>query len=117
MYEYKNDVDMYNRLESLKKIPTPQGWKPDYETKWMDYLEYQFFDYVYWERFWKTIPESKIDCDVRLWRQELESRMPRFIARNIDVLVDDGMLYEDDDGNIVSAADAAEDYSADQDYN
>jgi hypothetical protein len=116
MYEYRHEEDMYARLDSLKKIPKPEKWTTAYEMKWIEYLDYNFFDSAYWERFWKTIPESKIDSDVRFWRQELEGRMPRFITRNIDLLLDDGMLYEDEDGNIVSAADEAEDCVDEHEY-
>ncbi len=102
MYEFRNEEDMYTRLESLRKIPKPQNWKAEYEMQWIDYLDYNYFDSLYWERFWKTIPESKLDNDVRFWRRELETRMPRFIARDLEALVDEGILYEDDEGNIVS---------------
>ena len=102
MYEHRYEENVYEHLDSLKKIPKPPKWTTAYEMKWIEHLDYHFFDCVYWERFWKTIPESKIDFDVRMWRQELEMRMPRFIARDMDALLDDGILFEDEEGNVVS---------------
>ena len=116
MYEHRNEENMYEQLESLKKIPKPAKWTTGYEMKWIEYLDYHFFDSAYWERFWKSIPESMIDFNVRSWRQELETRMPRFITRDIDLLIDEGMLYEDEDGNIISAVDDTEDCVDEQDY-
>jgi hypothetical protein len=105
LYDRKNKETTAANLysQSLCNIPKPANWKLDYESKWLEYINYKYFDSTYWEQFWKTMPESNIDYDVFTWRTEFELYMPQFIERDIELLIDGGILYEEEDGTLSSS--------------
>jgi len=96
----------------VPKLRTKESWDSEKEELWMDFLTYNYFNTFYWERFWLNIPEENWECAVPLWRQDFQSILPFYIDRSVDILIANELLFEAQDGNIVSA----EDYESDSDY-
>jgi hypothetical protein len=63
--------------------------------RWLEYMDYHYFHYGFWERFWDQIPECHLDTTLPSWRNVLTMRMPCFITRDVGVI-------EDDEGDYVS---------------
>ena len=88
------------------KFPAkPRGWDADIEHLWMDYLYSQHFTEQFWNQFWKNLQTADWECDHLRWRSYIQSILPLYVKRDIDLLKDAGVIYEDDEGNFVSAED------------
>ena len=102
MYDYKDTVDHRGKLS---KLPKPRFWTSEFETLWIDYITFFYFGTEFWENFWKDIPEAAWENDINKWRVELTSLLPYFVEREIDLLVDNGILFEGTDGHVVTEED------------
>jgi hypothetical protein len=100
-------ISQYKRLKFVynPKIRTNNLWDDEKEELWMDFLTYNYFNTFYWERFWSNIPEENWECDVPLWRQCFQSILPFYVDRSVDILIANELLFEAQDGNVVTAED------------
>ena len=86
----------------VNPLPEPKNWTEEAEDAWNDYVHH-IFDCEFWETFWKTFRMHAWEYDVSTWRLEFEQLMPIYIERNIDVLSDAGLMFLDNNGEIIDA--------------
>lgn len=93
--------------------------RPEYIKDWNDELEYIWSDYLasrvlheeFWNMFWHKIYAADWEISLPRWRAFLQSALPFYIHRDIGLLVAEGLVFEDEEGNILNseeALDAAE---------
>lgn len=85
----------------------PKGWTSDIEALWMDHLSHKYFHETFWMNFWKKIPvavwESEISSDFRPF---ITSVLSLYIARNLTLLENEGLVACNYDGEYVKREDA-----------
>ena len=86
----------------VNPLPEPRNWTQEAEDTWNDYMHY-LFDFVFWENFWQAFRMHAWEYDVPTWRNEFEQLMPLYIERKIEILSDAGLMYLDDNGEIIDA--------------
>jgi len=91
----------------------PRGWTPNIEVMWIDYLTHKYFHEAFWMNFWKNIPEAVWESEVSSeLRPFLTCVLPIYIARNLTLLEDAGLIACNHDGEYVKREDVqdAEEY-------
>ena len=83
----------------------PNGWDDEIEQIWIDYLYSRHFTTTFWNHFWNKLRPADWECDHERWRYYIQSLLPLYIERDIELLKEDGLIYEDDEGNFLSAED------------
>jgi len=103
-YTYKMNWSGPNR-----NFPKPANWTEDIERAWNDYVNLRLFTAEFWMFFWRKIPEPM--WEIPNWRENIQYLMPLYLRPSIDILIDKGLLMEQEDGEIVTA----EDYESEED--
>lgn len=87
-----------------KKFTKPLRWSAVLEAQWNDYVHSRIVNYEFWERFWKELPaaywESTLTHDS--WRDVIQYLLPFYIRREIDILLDEEIVCQEENGNIVT---------------
>ena len=77
-----------------RQFPYPSGWSTEYERIWEEMLDTFIFTTEFWESFWSTISSNFCDVDIPMWKQDMQSILPRYILREIEVLKSNGMILD-----------------------
>lgn len=93
---HKNIVFLNNSYEK-------KNWDQEYETLWMDYLTFTYFNTSYWDNFWSRVPEQTWETCVPQWRFYFATLLPHYISRDEQLLIDNGLLFETQGGEAVTA--------------
>ncbi len=91
-----------------RKFPRPLGWNEEIESYWNECLHVHIVSDAFWDSFWVRIPRSAWEDSLPTWRATLQSILPMYIRRDIDVLVFYEYIVENDEGEFISN----EDYDA-----
>jgi len=78
-------------------------WDQKNEILWMDFLTFKYFNTTYWDNFWSRVHEQTWEMYVPQWRFYLASLLPYYISRDEQLLIDNGLLFETEDGEAVTA--------------
>ena len=81
----------------------PLDWNPDMEEEWLDFLESIYFDYLYWERFWDSLPYAHWEDNMHGWREQFQCLIPLYIKRDIRKLYENE--YETSESGVSSEQD------------
>lgn len=89
----------------LCPLPTPENWTTEAEASWTDHIQsYLLGDHV-WESFWGQFHTAFWEDDVPSWRMYYQLIAPEYIKRDIQVLSKAGLMFQEEDGEIVDAMD------------
>jgi hypothetical protein len=94
MYIHRYKPDIERHLDPVNKESKPHDWKLEYEQRWTDHIEYNYFNCEFWEKFWNLIPECELDSTFHDWRRIIAGRLPYFVARDASLLAEEGLLDE-----------------------
>jgi hypothetical protein len=87
-----------------QKFCRPLRWNAELEYQWNDYLHSRIVNYEFWERFWNELPntywESTLVHDT--WRDVMQYLLPFYIRREINILIDEEIVCQEENGNIVT---------------
>lgn len=87
-----------------RKFTRPKQWTPALEGQWKDYLHSRIVNYEFWEQFWRKLPcaywESVLERDN--WRDVMQTLLPFYIRREVDILLEEEIVCQEDNGNIVT---------------
>lgn len=87
----------------------PRGWNSNIETLWNDYITHTYFHETFWMNFWKSIPVAVWESDVSSeFRHFLTSVLPLYVARNLNLLEEAGLVACNYDGEYVKREDCDE---------
>lgn len=78
----------------------PPQWTAELDALWIDFIHTHCVSESYWTRFWAAVPYTTLDRDVPDWRANLQYLLPLYLYCDIDRLVEFGILYEEEDGNV-----------------
>ena len=85
-----------------RKFPMPTYWNDSREQLWCDFIHGRMLTYEFWESFWAGVDEQLWEAKIPNFRINMEYLLPLYIRRSNDVLVEEGELVEQEDGNIVT---------------
>jgi hypothetical protein len=88
-----------------RKFPKPSDWNESKEQLWTDYIHGRLFTYEFWDSFWDALDEEHWEFAIPSVRGNFQYLLPLYIQRSNDILIDEGILVEQDDGQIVTADD------------
>jgi hypothetical protein len=105
MYYYEKWKQRKFYIGSPKyKFTRPKQWGGALETQWNDYVHSRIVNYEFWERFWNRLPkaywESTLTHDC--WRDVMQHLLPFYIQRELDILIDEELVCQEENGNIVT---------------
>lgn len=101
----------YNVGAPKRKFTKPKQWNYTLEHQWNDYVHSRIINYEYWSQFWKLLPVAEWEQFISFdWRSILQTLLPYYIQREIDVLLDEEIVCVEEDGNIVTWDDHESDY-------
>ena len=84
-------------------FPIPECWDESKERLWSDYIHGRVFTYEFWDLFWEHVEEGSWEFNIPNFRANIQHLLPLYINRSNDILVEEGALFEQGDGNIVTA--------------
>jgi hypothetical protein len=101
----------YNVGLPKRKFTKPKQWNHTLDHQWNDYVHSRIINYEYWMVFWKRLPIAEWEQFISFdWRSLLQTLLPFYIQRELDVLIDEEIVCVEDDGNIVTRDDHESDY-------
>lgn len=114
---YHASLEHKTVVANFKSIVKPEGWTSDIEHIWMDYITAMFFDGEFWSDFWHHIDSTMWEYDFSSYRSFIQSILPMYVERKYDLMYEAGLLFQNKEGEIVTADeyDDAEDYGNDYD--
>jgi len=77
-----------------RQFPHPNGWNTEYERIWEEMLDTFIFTNEFWEGFWSPITSTPCDIDIPMWKQDMQSILPKYILRETEVLKSNGMILD-----------------------
>ena len=96
---------------TLPKLP--ESWTNEIYNTWIDYLHHAVFTEEFWEMLWHHIPKCEWLEDIRNWEAEIQALIPYLVKPDHEQMMRAGLLFEDHDGNVITAEDydsGTEDY-------
>lgn len=110
MYYYQLRRSKYIIGSPKRKFTKPSQWSNSLENQWNDYVHSRIVNYEFWENFWKGLQhaywEETLHDD---WRGVIQHLLPFYILREIDILLDEEIVCQEDDGNIYTWDDHEQD--------
>lgn len=101
-----------------RKFSIPKQWNNALELQWKDYVHSRIVNYEFWEQFWKEIQSSYMELTFTKdnWRDVMQYLLPFYIRREIDILLDEEIVCQEENGNFVTWDDheVEEDVDADE---
>lgn len=94
----------------VKPLPKPDGWNNEMEDIWMDYLYTFHFDDAFWVSFWNSINICGWEDYLPRFRSIIQSILPLYIKREPELLQDNELLYQDEEGNYLMPDDVDDYY-------
>lgn len=86
------------------KFTRPLRWTAVLESQCNDYIHSRIVNYEFWEQFWNELPnaywESTLTYDN--WRDVMQTLLPYYIHREVDILLDEEIVCQEENGNIVT---------------
>lgn len=86
-------------LRNFPKDQYPSNWNKEMEYIWQEWLNERCFGN--WIAFWARLPVREWEDQIPGWRQGIEDLLPTYVRREIEVMVDEGLIVEDNDGEFV----------------
>ncbi len=83
-----------------------KDWNDELEATWIDYLQSRILNEGFWDTFWYNMGTADWEVSLPRWRVWMQSVLPFYIHRDIDLLVQEGLVFEDEDGHILNAEEA-----------
>ena len=105
MYYYQNYLRRKYIVGAPKqKFSRPLRWNAVLETQWNDYVHSRIVNYEFWERFWNELPNAYWETTLTHdnWRDVMQYLLPFYIRREIDILLDEEIVCQEENGNIVT---------------
>lgn len=109
---YHASLENKTVVGSFKSIVKPEGWTQDIENVWLDYIYTMFFDSEFWSNFWYNIEVGIWEAEMSSYRAFIQSVLPMYVERKYDLLYEAGLLFQNKEGEIVTA----DEYDEDEDY-
>jgi len=101
----------YNVGIPKRTFSKPKLWNNTLDHQWNDYVHSRIINYEYWSQFWKLLPVAEWEQFISFdWRSILQTLLPYYVQREIDVLLDEEIVCVEEDGNIVTWDDHESDY-------
>lgn len=110
---YHASLENKTVVANFKSIVKPEGWTQDIENVWMDYILTMFFDSEFWSHFWYNIESANWELDLSSYRSFIQSILPMYVERKYDLMYEAGLLFQNKEGEIVTA----DEYDEDDEYN
>jgi len=89
-----------------RSIPqSPANWSSEIEIIWNDYIESFYLTIEFWDSFWESIDVDIWELSISQFRNYLQSIMPLFIKRDLQVLIDMDLIAENSEGKYVDIYD------------
>jgi hypothetical protein len=86
-----------------RKFTYPKQWTGVLEGKWNDYIHSRIVNYEFWDNFWRKLPPSYWEGELRdNWRDVMQFLLPFYIRRELDILLEEEIVCQEDDGNIIT---------------
>ena len=98
---------------NFKSIVKPDGWNNDIEAIWIDYILTMFLDSEFWSNFWHDIEPAIWESEFTSYRTFIQSILPMYINRKYDILYEAGLLFQNKEGDFVTA----DEYDERDEYN
>jgi hypothetical protein len=90
-----------------RSIPqSPANWSTEIEIIWNDYIESFYLTIDFWDSFWKSIDTGIWELRLSQFRNYLQSILPLFIKRDLQLLIDMDLIAENSEGKYVDIHDA-----------
>jgi hypothetical protein len=89
-------------------LPAPKNWNAQAEELWEDYMTTFLFSDEYWESVFKKIPECLWESSVSNWRTTFRYIVLHYVERDVSILAEAGVMFEDSEGELVEAVDYVE---------
>lgn len=89
----------------LRPLPIPENWTKEAETSWTDHIQSYLLGDDVWDSFWGQFHTAFWEDDVPSWRMYYQLIAPEYIKRDIQILSNAGLMFQDNDGEIVDAMD------------
>jgi len=99
-----------------RKFSRPPGWNDEIESYWTEWLNSCLYTDSYWLSFWNRIPYADWEDRLPNWRFILQTILPYYVRREMEVLVKSGYIVENDDGDFVSHDDYETEMHLDYEY-
>lgn len=98
----------YELSNPRRRFRQPPGWNDEIESYWQEFVHFHLCNDAFWNLFWKRIPVVEWEDYLPKWRSTLQTILPFYILRDINVLMAYGYLVENDEGEFVSNEDYEE---------
>jgi ATP-dependent Clp protease adapter protein ClpS len=87
-----------------RKFSKPSQWNNILESQWNDFVHSRIINYEFWEDFWRKLPVAMWENTLTNinWRDLMQYLLPFYIHRELDILLDEEIVCQEEDGNIVS---------------
>jgi len=98
-------MKMCNDTNLRRRFPRdmyPENWTNEMEKIWQEWITQRCFKD--WHSFWGRLPVREWEDQVPGWRKGIEYLLPTYVRREVEVLIDEELIVEDDDGEYVDTA-------------
>ena len=87
-----------------RKFSRPRQWTATLEYQWNDFMRSRIVGMDYWSTFWALLPVATWEQFLvhDNWRDVIQYLLPFYIQREVDILVDEEIVCQENDGNIVT---------------
>jgi hypothetical protein len=93
------------------KIPNlPSNWNRETEEIWNDHLGIFYLTDDFWTDFWRTIQPGIWEAQFPDYRYYIQGVMPLYIKRDIDLLIEEGLIKKNSEGEYVDIHDEDADW-------
>lgn len=81
----------------------PYQWNAVLEHQWNDYVHSRIVNYEFWEHFWRKLPVAMWEQTLTdsNWRDSMQYLLPFYIHREMDILINEEIVGQEEDGNII----------------
>lgn len=86
-----------------RKFTRPKQWTNVLEGQWKDYIHSRLVNYEFWEQFWIHFPVGYWESTMHdNWRDVMQTLLPYYIRREVEILLEEEIVCQETDGNIVT---------------
>lgn len=99
--------------EPKRIFSKPRQWNSVLEHQWNDLVHSRIVNYEFWDQFWRKLPVAMWEYTLTddNWRDVMQYLLPFYICREMDILIDEDIVCQEEDGNII----ILDDYVAEED--
>lgn len=98
----------YELSHPRRRFRQPSGWNDDIEAYWQEFVHFHLCNEAFWNLFWKRIPDEVWEDYLPTWRSTLQTILPLYIQRDMEILIAYGYIVENEEGEFVSNEDYEE---------